>query len=221
MVFHWYPRMVQTCLKLLVVLIAHNLSGLLFHLPLTQLIYSHLREKEDSWNDESTVLCKVPWLSPYSLVNDSTDDTSKLPFSTIMRLNIVTDLCRLLSHGYYHLYHVFNIINNTSLLSHLSSSISLFTSTDFIPLTLYEQLSQQYQLFITQSTLENEHSNNFYYMRYLQVLQKVIYLVIIDDYLTVFILLSSLLLVSYSFFTFFWSMDEKSSWNMQYSSFFE
>ena len=115
-----------------------------------------------------------------------------------MRLNIVTDLCRLLSHGYYHLYHVFNIINNTSLLSHLSSSFSLFNSTDFIPLTLYEQLSQQYQLFITQSTLENEHSNNFYYMRYLQILQKVIYLVIIDDYLTVFILLSSLLLVSYS-----------------------
>ena len=166
------------------------------------MIYSHLREKEDSWNDESTVLCKVSCLSTYSLVNDTTDDSSKLPFSTIMRLNIVTDLCRLLSHGYYHLYHVFNIINNTSLLSHLSSSISLYTSTDFIPLTLYEQLSQQYQLFITQSTLENEHSNNFYYMRYLQVLQKVIYLVIIDDYLSVFISLSSLFLVSHFFFTF-------------------
>lgn len=116
------------------------------------------------------------------------EDPTRLSPSTLMCLNVITDLCRLLSRGYSHLYHVFSIINASTLSTHIANDLPLFETEEFVPLTLFEQLSQQYTLYITQSTMESEHSNNFYYMRYLQILQKVVYLVIIDDYLAVGIL---------------------------------
>lgn len=111
------------------------------------------------------------------------EDGNEFNYSYIMCLNVITDLCRLLSRGYYHLYHVFSIIHSSTLSSHLED-LSILTTEEFIPFTLFEQLSQQYHLFISQSSLANEHSNAFYYMRYLQALQKMVYLVIIDDYLS-------------------------------------
>lgn len=38
-----------------VLLIGHNLSGLLFHLPLIQLIYSYTREKDDPFKDDPSI----------------------------------------------------------------------------------------------------------------------------------------------------------------------
>lgn len=116
------------------------------------------------------------------------EDPTRLSPSTLMCLNVITDLCRLLSRGYSHLYHVVSIINASTLSTHIANDLPSFETEEFVPLTLFEQLSQQYTLYITQSTMESEHSNNFYYMRYLQILQKVVYLVIIDDYLAVGIL---------------------------------
>lgn len=118
------------------------------------------------------------------------EDPSKLSPSTLMCLNVITDLCRLLSRGYSHLYHVVSIINSSTLSTHIANELPLFETEEFVPLTLFEQLSQQYTLYITQSSMESEQSNSFYYMRYLQILQKVVYLVIIDDYLAVRILLN-------------------------------
>lgn len=53
-----------------------------------------------------------------------------------------------------------------------------------IPLSLYEQIAQQYEEYIHHGSLEDENSSPFYYMRYLQSFQKLVYLIIIDDYLS-------------------------------------
>ena len=98
-----------------------------------------------------------------------------------MSLNVITDLCRLLSRGYYHLYNVYNIVGSSSL------SIESFDSwvpEDSIGFTLFDQLSRQFYLMNNHSEIEDEQVQSFHYLKYLQLLQKVIYLMVIDDYLS-------------------------------------
>ena len=112
-------------------------------------------------------------------IADSTEESEEgFSYSYIMSLNIIIDLCRLLSRGYYHLYHVLTVLNPLE-------NVSIpFQSSSYIPLSLYEQIAQQYDEYIHNASLENDSSSSFYYMRYLQSFQKLVYLVIIDDYLS-------------------------------------
>ena len=75
------------------VLFAHNVDGLLFHLPLFHLLFHHLRGDNNSLEDSS-------------LFDNNEGDLSddKLTFSRLMSLNVIVDLSRLLTHGYSHLY---------------------------------------------------------------------------------------------------------------------
>ena len=92
-------------------------------------------------------------------------------FSQLLSLNIIIDLCRLLSRGYSHLYRVFGIIQSSLLPTDSFTATDYSTNQDdFVPLTLYS---------------DDHNNHSFLYLRYLQALQKLVYLMIIDDYLDV------------------------------------
>ena len=103
-----------------------------------------------------------------------------------MCLNIITDLCRLLSQGYSHLYRVFKIIRMSLLPSvvPIASEISgdVSTGEESFPMTLYDYITQQFE---ADTTHDRENQSSLGRIRYLQGLQKLVYLMIIDDYLTV------------------------------------
>lgn len=173
-----------------VVLFSHNLSGLLFHLPLLQLVYLHLRD--DSQKTDDSLLRGLP-LSPSPLASIIPDsDEEGFSFSYLMCLNVVVDLCRLLSRGYGHLYRVFGVIRASMLdtitpidgKNPLENDFST-NPEDFVPLSLFEYIAQQYALYNTHSVAESHNNHSFLYLRYLQSLQKLVYLMIIDDYLEV------------------------------------
>ena len=107
-------------------------------------------------------------------------------FSQLLSLNIIIDLCRLLSRGYSHLYRVFGIIQSSLLPTDSFTATDYSTNQDdFVPLTLYEYISRQYACYTYHSLSDDHNNHSFLYLRYLQALQKLVYLMIIDDYLDV------------------------------------
>lgn len=119
--------------------------------------------------------------------NDDENGQSSPHFSLrkLMCLNIIVDLCRLLSHGYSHVYTVYNLIRE-SLHPHLVLGIdNSKNQADLVSFTLWDYLCSQYHLYKSHCVLEEGGSRSFFYLRYLQALQKVVYLIIIDDYLSV------------------------------------
>lgn len=172
------------------VVFAHNITGLLFHLPLVQLIYAHLRDDGSSTSDNLLASGYVDALS-HSGVDLEEESEEGSFFSQLLSLNIIIDLCRLLSRGYSHFYRVFGIIQST-LLPNTTSNDTCLTHNDFsntqdnfVPLTLYEYISHQYACYTNQSLSDGHNNHSFLYLRYLQALQKMVYLMIIDDYLDV------------------------------------
>ena len=104
--------------------------------------------------------------------------------SEIMCLNVITDLCRLLSRGYSHLYRIFEIIC-APVTSHIIAYDGAGDKAEAcIPLNLYETIVQQHSDYMSESALESESGHSMHYLRYLQALQKLVYLMVIDDYLT-------------------------------------
>lgn len=105
-----------------------------------------------------------------------------------MCLNIITDLCRLLSQGYSHLYRVFKIIRMSLLPSVVPITSEIVGDVsgveDSFPMTLYDYITR---LFEADATHDRENQSSLGQLRYLQGLQKLVYLMIIDDYMTVFL----------------------------------
>ena len=119
---------------------------------------------------------------------DDDEDNEDTPFSItyFMCLNVITDLCRLLSHGYSHLYRVFRVIR-TSLVPTMGTITSEIigdglVGEDTIPLSLYDYIVKQLQI---ANSYDQENRSLLGHLRCLQGLQKLVYLMIIDDYLTV------------------------------------
>ena len=152
------------------VLFAHNVDGLLFHLPLFHLLFHHLRGDNNSLEDSS-------------LFDNNEGDLSddKLTFSRLMSLNVIVDLSRLLTHGYSHLYTVYGFVHES-----LHPFVSLETgSTTTFPMTYWEALCQKYATYRQHPSTDETSENSVYYHSYLQSLQKFVYLMVIDDYLSV------------------------------------
>ena len=161
------------------VLFAHNLNGLLYHIPLFHLLFTHLRCEDDSSDDTGMVF-----------EDDRQEESDEhFTFTRLMCLNVIVDLCRLLSRGYSHLYAVYGFLHE-SLKPRLGLSKDQITfdseistnQSDFIPMTYWEYVCLQYELYQNHGL---DSDSSFLYLRYLQSLQKIVYLMIIDDFITV------------------------------------
>lgn len=162
------PNRKQASVK--TVLLAHNVDGLLFHLPLFHLLFHHLREDSDSFADSSLFDG-----------NESDPSDDKLTFSRLMSLNVIVDLSRLLTHGYSHLYTVYGFVHES-----LHPLVTLEPgSTAASPMTYWESLCQKYATYQLHPSADETSENSVYYHSYLQSLQKFVYLMVIDDYLSV------------------------------------
>ena len=107
--------------------------------------------------------------------------------SRLLSLNVIVDLCRLLSRGYSHVYRVYAFIHQ-SLHPQITQGVEYSKNqADFVPTTLWEYLCLQYRLYEMHSRMDGggESDESFFYLRYLQALQKVVFLMIVDDYLSV------------------------------------